>query len=508
MNYGKNEINQFVKRVCLLIAVILLSSIFILLASDLLRRKDSERKYADFFENADKVDVLFFGSSHMLNSVSPAQLYDETGITSYNMAKPGGIMIEAYWTYKLARQYVRPKCVVVDLWSLDRDYHYVDLMNGPEDREQADNSVALLHTNLDAFPLSATKVRAVNDLISSFDRRMEFLFDFSIYHGRWSQIQRDDFENGQFGGTPYLLGAEANRDIITDYNMFEPEDKTGNFDKETESIRYLLKLIKECQEDGTEVILTFMPMGGSYYQDFQAVNFGKKLAKKFDIEFVNLLDEDQEVVDLDFDMSDSSHVNEFGMSKITHYLGQILKEGYDLANHTGEAGCEIYEEAAKFLKKQRLSMLKEEDDLYMTLGYLDMLESDCAVLFKSGSSAFKDSTVLEMTDQLSQSKGVHEAKNQDGPYFLLKQHLDDKSEATVYERIGLTDDDGIKTNKGEGEYLGLSNFAAFYIDGDLENNLFDMEEHSKSDVQVAVLDKKGDVICKKYFNGRFTAVQE
>ena len=28
-------------------------------------------------------------------------------------------------------------------------YHYIDVMNGPEDKDLADNSVSLLHTNMD-----------------------------------------------------------------------------------------------------------------------------------------------------------------------------------------------------------------------------------------------------------------------------------------------------------------------------------------------------------------------
>ncbi len=506
MNNDNNK-NNPVQKICLFAAFCLLTFLIVSAAAGILQRKDSDRKYADFMENADKVDVIFLGSSHMLNSVSPAQLFDETGITSYNFAKPGGIIPESYWTYRLARQYVKPKCVVMDLWSLDRDYHFVDIMNGPEDKKQADNSVSLLHTNMDIWPLNSLKAEAINDLISSFDRRMEFYFDFSLYHGRWNGLIKDDFvKDAQFGDSDYLLGAEANRRMITNYNMFEPEDKSGNFEEETESIRYLGKLISECQSENIDVVLTFMPMGGSYYEDYQAINFGKKIAQKYDIEFIDLLEENGDVVNIEFDMSDDSHVNEFGMSRITTYLGKILSEHDNLADHRGEDGYGLYEEAADFLKEYRNEMLLDEEDLYMTLGYLDMNKCNFALLIRGNAAAFKDDIIIAMTERLSGSRKAYEAGNLGGPYFLLKQYID--GQETVFERAGESQDGGIETLKGPGEYIGFSNFNAFYFNGNYDENLFDMEERYRCDVQIIVFDDEGEIISEKYFDRHFTTVQE
>jgi hypothetical protein len=425
------------------------------------------------------------------------------------MAKPGGVIPEAYWTYELARQYCNPKCVVIDLWSLDRDYHYIDVMNGPEDKDLADNSVSLLHTNMDVWPLNKTKINAINDLISSPARRMEFLFDFSLYHGRWSNLFEDDFgQQGQFKGTDYLLGAEANRYMIRNYNIFEPDDKSQTLEEETESVKYLKKLIEECQADDIDVVLTFMPMGGSYYQDFQAVNYGKELAEEYGIEFVDMLDGEDKVVNLNCDMSDSSHVNEFGMSKITRYLGKILKENDRLTDHRGEDGYELYNDAVRFLIKTRLSKFKDDEDLYMALGYLDMMNSDFAVLFRAGSAALKDDVIIEQLEQLSGTRKAYEAGTMDGPYFLYKQHLPDKEEVSIFERAGESQDSDIETVRGNGEYIGFSNFNAFYYNGNYEENLFDMEGRYFCDAQLFVFDEEGEIIAEKYFGRDFSEVEE
>jgi hypothetical protein len=508
MSKNDRNITRILEKICLLAAFLLITVLIITAAASLVQRKDSVKKYSDFLDNADKIDVLFFGSSHMLNAVSPAQLYRQTGITSYNMAKPGGVIPEAYWTYELARQYCNPKCIVIDLWSLDRDYHYIDVMNGPDDKDMADNAVSLLHTNLDVWPLNRKKIEAVNDLISSPKRRMEFLFDFSLYHGRWSELAKDDFDQGQFKGTDYLLGAETNRYMIRNYNIFEPDDKSGTLEEETESIKYLKKLIEECKQDDIDVVLTFMPMGGSYYQDFQAANYGKELAEEYDLEFVDMLDHESDVVNINFDMSDPSHVNEFGMSKITRHLGKILKENERLSDHRGQEGYELYNDAVKFLNKTRLEKFKDEKDLYMSLGYLNMLNCDFAILFRAGSAALEDNLIIDELEQLSGTRKAYEAGSIDGPYFLYKQHLPDEDEVSIFERAGESQDSDIRTVRGSGEYIGFNNFNAFYYNGNYDDNLFDMEGRYYCDAQLFVFDDEGEIITEKYFGRDFSEVEE
>ena len=59
----------------------------ILAAVVVVRRKESSYKYADFFDKAkeNQIDVLFMGSSHVINAVNPATLYRNYGYTSYNI---------------------------------------------------------------------------------------------------------------------------------------------------------------------------------------------------------------------------------------------------------------------------------------------------------------------------------------------------------------------------------------------------------------------------------------
>ena len=483
-----------------IVAIVLIVALVVCGVSRITERKDSARKYGDFIEHADEVDVLFLGSSHMMNAVDPVQLYNDTGITAYNFGKPGGMLPESYWTLKLARQYANPKCVVIDLWSLDRDYKYVDIMDG--DAETARSAMSFLHTNLDAWPLTTTKVDAVFDLLSTFDARIEYLFKFSFYHSRWNSLNKDDFimDNEKSEDETYLLGAEARREIFINHNLYEPEDKSGMLDEGTLSIVYLKKMIEECQADNIDVVLTFMPMGGSYFQDFQAVNYGHAIAEEYGIEFIDMLDQQsQTIIDYESDMSDDSHVNEFGMSKITAHIGNILSGYTSLKDHRQDQGYEMYERAVAIWQQRRVDNLLGQEDLYMTLGYLNMMNANFVMYLRGDSKALSDGYFRNQIKKISGTERIEEAKDLSGPYILLRETDPNTGQAYLYERASDCQESDIPVIQGTAEYIGMKEFGALYYNGDYDSNLFDMNENYHKDLQLFILGADGAVLANKNF---------
>ena len=72
----------------------------------------------------------------------------------------------------------------------------------------------------------------------------------------------------------------------------------------------------------------------------------------------------------------------------------------------------------------------------------------------------------------------------------------------------LSQDSDIETVRGNGEYIGFSNFNAFYYNGNYEENLFDMEGRYFCDAQLFVFDEEGEIIAEKYFGRDFSEVEE
>ena len=124
-----------------------------LLASvtDLTERKASDSKYADFFQDRD-YDVLFMGTSHVINGVFPMELWNEYGITSYNFGGHSNQIPTTYWVMENALDYVTPKVIVIDCLTLSSEHKCAE-------------EFSFLHLSMDAFPLSLTKIRAIWDLL-------------------------------------------------------------------------------------------------------------------------------------------------------------------------------------------------------------------------------------------------------------------------------------------------------------------------------------------------------
>lgn len=359
----------------------------IVIAARITERKDSRDKYEDFMELSDQIDVLFLGSSHVLYGINPVQMYAEYGITSYNMAKQGGMVTESYWMLMNALDYCSPKCVVIDLWALDRDYHYLDYRNEEKSEEDIRNSVSLLHNNMDVWPISPNKVAAINDLIYDPETRKEFIWNFSLYHDRWSALNEKDFSSA-FGkaGDSSLLGANQMVAYYPNPGISQPEDRTEMLPENTVCVQYLYKILDECQRRGIQVLLTFMPMATSYEQDWQAVDTAQRIADERNIPFLNLLSsESQNVIDYHTDMCDDTHLNNNGMRKVTSYIGGQLRSLYDIPDHRGDETYATWNEKVGNWQAAEIDLLLNEEELHIELGQIQNVNASAVIFMKGGS---------------------------------------------------------------------------------------------------------------------------
>ncbi len=313
------SIKTFVQFV---VGVVLLA-LMILYASKVLERKDAYVKYEAFFREENDFDVLFFGSSNMQLMVNPLQLWNEHGITSYNFGNTSERLPVTYWTIKNALEYTNPKVVVIEVSQYGETLKYKDMYS--------------VHLAWDRFPLSMTKIKAVYDTLSPSDPRYELLFDFIIYHDRWSELTAEDF----LGNFSKLRGYTVNREYIV-YERPEYEYRIDSAAPETEGVRYLEKTVEELQAAGIQVVFVHSPEVNS--EEKQArINAASVTAKKYNVPFIDFTVMEDSVVDYATDMSDTDHVNIQGASKLTHYLGEFLVSNYNLESHSENAAYEEWD---------------------------------------------------------------------------------------------------------------------------------------------------------------------
>ena len=131
--------------------ILLITALFGL--SELVKRKSSYIQYADFFDEKQNFDVLFFGTSHMMDAVYPMKLWKDHGFLSYNCGGHANALATTYWAAQMALEYTTPSLVVIDCYDIT------------EEAKTSRNSFSYVHLTMDAFPLSRTKIRAVYDLL-------------------------------------------------------------------------------------------------------------------------------------------------------------------------------------------------------------------------------------------------------------------------------------------------------------------------------------------------------
>ena len=91
--------------------------------SKVLANKQSLQKYGQFFQSDKEFDVLFLGSSHVINGVSPLDLFRNYGITSFNLSMHGNYVKSGYYLLAQALEIMErekremPKVVVLDVYA-------------------------------------------------------------------------------------------------------------------------------------------------------------------------------------------------------------------------------------------------------------------------------------------------------------------------------------------------------------------------------------------------------
>ncbi|MGN0996846.1 MAG: hypothetical protein ACI4PG_08040 [Candidatus Ventricola sp.] len=289
-------------------------------------RKYSRQKLAPYLEAAQSYDVLLLGDSHMVNAVYPLELWKDYGIASYNLAGYGNSLAVSYWVLMNALDYATPKLVVLDIKDVERN-------------TKITGSSGDLHNALDAFPLTPTKVRAIEDIIDNLeevdeeghyyvDIKWEYYLPFGKYHGRWNQLSSFDFQFNptRQRGAEMLVGVANPREYeITDEEM---EEHGWGFS-------YLRMIIEACRSRGIGLLLTHMPHPAKDIEQMGA-NAVQNLAWEYDLNYIDYVHDDQ-VVDYTSDMYDSySHLNASGAWKVTDYLGRYIRSHYGLPDRRGD----------------------------------------------------------------------------------------------------------------------------------------------------------------------------
>lgn len=354
-------------------AFLLLVCALLMRVSDLMERKVSGNQYGPFLENPQEYDVLFLGDSRFVNCLLPMELWADYGIAGYNLACYGNTIPVSYWSMMNALDYAAPELVVFAVNDVGKDL-------------KVTGSSSDLHTAFDFYPLTKTKLAALNDLMDDpravdddgnhyVDMKWEYAFKLGKYHSRWSELTESDFrpaKNRKRGAEVVIGVAEYEEYHLVDEDLYGEEIGVG--------YAYMRRAIEECQRRGIEVLLVHLPYPASENAQMHANTVGS-IAGEYDVRYIDFVRLDS-IVDYAVDSYDThGHLNPSGAYKVTDYLGQYISNHYDLpdrrddvsyaawkADHEMYVASKAVQLEAQRGKLNNLLMLLHDDDFDVRIG--------------------------------------------------------------------------------------------------------------------------------------------
>ena len=385
---------KWIKIVGCMVTICLIFFILIKL-TDLMERKSSDEKYADFWKQDVDFEVLFMGTSHVINGVYPMELWKDYGIISYNCGGHSNEMATTYWVMENLLEQTRPKVIVIDCLAVSGNRKCSDIFS-------------YLHLSLDTFPFNLTKAKAIWDLLddpvleadiangtarqSDEPRtRIGLLWDYSVYHSRWNEIGRTDFEIKD----TYEKGAESRIAVTRGYlNRISKDIKMSGG---TTGEKYLRMMIEKCQEKGIKVLLMYLPFPASEEQQKEA-NYLYDIADEYNVNYINFLDEN--IINYQTDLYDKdSHLNPSGARKVTEYLGEYLAKNYGvMEQRDNEAYQEWHVDYEEYNTMKNNNLVKEKN----IVNYLMLLaedEIDISIDIRN-KDIFKNAWIMELMENI------------------------------------------------------------------------------------------------------------
>lgn len=334
-----------VMRICLFLCG---GIVFIFVAQNILRPirygaqdyfDETTRQIEGFYdEKNDTIDVVFLGTSHMNSGIIPMELYREYGLKSYNLATSAQPLEASYYLLREVVKTQEPRLCVIDasgLW-IEEPPEYAW-------RYVIDN----IRSDYSKVQLADLYYRDSCDCVATQ------AFPLFYYHGRWKNLEYQDFmefsRNKHFFtkgnlivSSQRIMGASVDVDSMNEEERQLEENRQYVFPElEPERIEYLLKIVELCKRHKMEILVTKIPViysvtGYSSAWTRRKSDATKNLCANNSIAYYDLLYDSEINLDWTTDTVDGGmHLNYLGGKKVTEYMGEYILDRYGIEGDNG-----------------------------------------------------------------------------------------------------------------------------------------------------------------------------
>ena len=266
-------------------------------------------------EKDDSVDTLFLGDSLVYSSISPMEIWNEYGYTSYDCAQPAQIMPYAYDYLEVAIESQHPKLVFIEANILFRD------------------------------PKKLPFYKKVAYRISNYVPIVK-------YHSNWKKYFTSD-KNSWLNvnkGYIYITGIKPSKKDKLNY-MYDNDGEAVEVSILPENLEYFDKMIELCEKNDVELVLLAVPSQKSWsYSKYKIV---KDLAKSKELEFLDFnIDNDLDIDWATETKDKGNHVNYWGAKKVSDYLGAYINKMGILVDHRDDNYYKSWKTAYSLYKEK------------------------------------------------------------------------------------------------------------------------------------------------------------
>ena len=265
-------------------------------------------------EKENTIDVLVIGDSETYSAISPLEMYNEHGFTSYVCGTPAQRLYDSYNFLIKAMDKQKPKVVVLETNAIYR----------------------------------ATSVYEF--LIANVVK----LFPFFDYHDRWKQLSFRDLDASiNYTYTDPNKGFKINSNVVPEKNWNYMQDIHEVSEIPESNLKYLKEIRKICNDNDKKLVFLSTPSIKNWnYAKYEGI---KEYATLNQIDYYDINIDKFDLVDWMRDTPDKGdHVNLRGAKKVTKYVGNILSDNYNLPDHRGDKNYESWDKDYKeYIKKAK-----------------------------------------------------------------------------------------------------------------------------------------------------------
>ena len=328
---GTGHILKWLKR---MVEIVVISMLFWCISTALnymyvARDSDWARVlWHNFYEDGEKIDNLYLGSSHVYSSINTVLLNDLNGEYNFNLSTARQRPISSYYLLKEADRNCSLSHVYLELFywcstmdDFERNTFYSDNWKNTDNMK--------LSLNKFEYMLQVFEPDKYIDMLLPFSRYRTYLDDWDYIKQTMESKRKDDYL-GYYGfGNRQGFLCETGEfldeaRIVEQYKVMEekPIGKTSE--------KYIRKIIKYCQSHNIPITLFISPMDElklvctGNYDNY--INQVKEIAEEYNIEFYdfNLAKEEYLPIHRGEYFQNADHLNGKGADVFTSFFNDFL----------------------------------------------------------------------------------------------------------------------------------------------------------------------------------------